>query len=174
MKERITIISRYKPYPNKAKGSLLSAVAEDSGCFDDKYWETLLTTAGNEEIVVGGDFNLKETDVDRRIEGSGITRTQHTDGSYTFKSDIGDEHRGRIIDHVLARGYSCKSWVSQNGRFLSDHIPVVAEICVTGSKKKEGRMIGNIAIPNIRPGDAGAKRRLMKEMEKIIAGGLET
>ena len=64
--------------------------------------------------------------------------------------------------------------MSQNGRFLSDHIPIVAEICVTGSKKKEGRMIGNITSPNIRPGDEGAKRRLMKEMERIIAGGLET
>jgi hypothetical protein len=37
---------------------------------------------------------------------------------------------------------------------------------VTGSKKKEGRIIGNTTIPSIRPGDAGAKRRLLKEMDK--------
>ena len=64
--------------------------------------------------------------------------------------------------------------MSQNGRFLIDHIPIVAEICVTSSKKKEGRMFGNVTIPNIRPGDVGAKRRLLKEMDKIIADGLET
>jgi len=56
---------------------------------------------------------------------------------------------------------------------LSDHIPIVAEVCVTGFKKKEGKMIGNTTIPNIRPGDAGAKRRLLKEMNKIVAEGLD-
>jgi hypothetical protein len=49
----------------------------------------------------------------------------------------------------------------------------MAEICVMGSKKQEGRMIGNVTIPNIRPGDAGAKRRLLKEMDKVIADGLD-
>jgi hypothetical protein len=37
MRERINIISTYKPYPNKAKGSLLSAVTGGDDCFDDKY-----------------------------------------------------------------------------------------------------------------------------------------
>ena len=109
MRERINIISTYKPYPKTAKGSLLSAVAEGVSCFDDKYWEARLTTACNGEAVVGGDFNLKETDVDGKIDGTGITRSQHTDDGHTFKSDIGDEHRGRTIDNVLSRGYSCKS-----------------------------------------------------------------
>jgi hypothetical protein len=34
-------------------------------------------------------------------------------------------------------------------------------------------MIGNTTIPTIRPGDAGAKRRLLKAMEKIVAEGLD-
>ena len=174
MRERINIISTYKPYPNKAKGSLLSAVTEGGECFEDRYWESLITTAGNGNVVIGGDFNLKGMEVDKKLKDSDIIREQFTEGNYTFKADIGEEHSGRTIDHILSKGYPCKSWVSQNGRFLSDHIPIVAEVCVTGSKKKEGRIIGNKTIPSIRPGDAGAKRRLLKEMDKIIADGLDT
>jgi endonuclease/exonuclease/phosphatase family metal-dependent hydrolase len=100
---------------------------------------------GNGGTVVGGDFNYKGTDVDGKIEGSGIIRSQHTDGGYTFKSDIGDEHRGKTIDHVLSRGYPCKSWVSQNGRFLSDHIPIVAEMHngIEERGRKDDRQHGN-------------------------------
>ena len=125
-------------------------------------------------MVIGGDFNLKGMDVDKKVKNSGITREEFTERNYTFRTDIGEEHSGRTIDHILSKGYPCKSWVSQNERFLSDHIPIVAEVCVTGSKKKEDRIIGNKTIPSIRPGDAGAKRRLLKEMDKIIADGLDT
>ena len=54
---------------------------------------------------------------------------------------------------------------------MSDHIPIIAEVCVNGSKKKDGRMIGNTTIPNIRPGDAGAKRRLLKDIDYLVEDG---
>ena len=80
MRERINIVSTYKPYPNKAKGSLLSAVAEDGDCFDDRYWEALITTAGIGNVVIGGDFNLKGLDIDKKINGTGVAREHYTDG----------------------------------------------------------------------------------------------
>jgi hypothetical protein len=67
MRERINIISTYKPYPHKAKGSLLSAVTEGGECFEDRYWESLITAAGNGNVVLGGDFNLKGMEVDKKF-----------------------------------------------------------------------------------------------------------
>jgi hypothetical protein len=95
------------------------------------------------------------------------------EGQYTFKSNIGEEHKGKIIDHVLTRGYPCEATVSQNGRFLIDHIPVIASVGILGVLRKEGRRLGTTQVPNIRPGDGGAMRRLKKEMDKIVAAGLK-
>jgi hypothetical protein len=174
MGERINIISTYKPYPNKAKGSLLSAVNDggDLAAFEMEYWNNLKECVGALDVVVGGDLNVKDVVVDEKIDGSGLVRIPFGDNEYTFKSDIGEEHRGKVIDHILTRGYVSTAYVSQNGRFLNDHIPIIAEITITGKSKKEGRMIGNVSTPNIRPGDEGAKRRLLKEMDKIVATGL--
>jgi hypothetical protein len=59
MGERVNVFSTYKPYPNKAKGSLLSAVNEhgDIASFDEEYWRKLKETPGL-YTVVGGDFNV--------------------------------------------------------------------------------------------------------------------
>jgi hypothetical protein len=109
MRERINIVSTYKPYPNKAKGSLLSAVTEGGECFEDRYWETLIGGAGNGKMIIGGDFNLKCYEIDERIGESGLIREQFHKGSYTFKSDIEEEQRGRTIDHILSRGHQCSA-----------------------------------------------------------------
>ena len=85
----------------------------------------------------------------------------------------GDEHRGRVIDHILTRGYVCTATLSQNGRFLNDHIPMIAKVEVKGIYKEEGRRLKNVMAPNIRPGDGGARRRLLKEFDKIVSAGLE-
>jgi hypothetical protein len=175
MGERVNIVSTYKPYPNKAKGSLLSAVNDcgDLSAFDVEYWSNLKECVGALSVVVGGDFNVNGVIVDEKVDGSGLLSIPLADNEYTFKSDIGEEHRGKVIDHILTRGYECTSHVPPNGRFLSDNIPIIAEVSVMGKRKEEGRRLGNILTPNIRPGDEGAKRRLMKEMDKITAAGLE-
>ena len=77
MRERINIVSTYRPYPNKAKGSLLSAFMEGSECFDDRYWEPLITATGNWNVILGGDFNLKGEEVDKKILDSGIAREHY-------------------------------------------------------------------------------------------------
>jgi hypothetical protein len=114
MGERVNIISTYKPYPNKAKGSLLSAVkgSGDLTAFDEEYWRCLQESMGSSEVIVGGDVNADGVIVDGKISGSGLTRIPFEDNKYTFRSDIGEEHRGRFIDHVLTRGYDCSADVS--------------------------------------------------------------
>ena len=54
-----------------------------------------------------------------------------------------------------------------------DHIPVIASLQITWVTRKEGRKLGTIQIPNFRAGDSGARRRLHKEMDKIVASGLQ-
>ena len=54
-----------------------------------------------------------------------------------------------------------------------DHIPIIASLQITGVARKEGRKLGTIQTPSIRAGDSGAKRRLLKEMDKIVASGLK-
>jgi hypothetical protein len=60
MGERVNVISTYKPYPNRAKGSLLSAVNEcgDIKSFEEEYWEKLKGASGLQNIIIGGDFNV--------------------------------------------------------------------------------------------------------------------
>jgi hypothetical protein len=112
-------------------------------------------------------------ETDRKIYGSGLTRIPFGTNEYTFMSDIGDEHRGRVIDHILTRGHVCSALVSKNGRFLNDHIPIIAKVEVNGICREQGRRLNNITVPNIRPGDGGARRRLLKEFDKIVSAGLE-
>ena len=88
MKERITIISTYKPYPNKAKGSLLSALKDEE--FEGKYWKELLSAAGEGAVIVGGDFNIGGEALDAKTAGSGLVRGVLENGQYTFRSNIGD------------------------------------------------------------------------------------
>ena len=144
----------------------------DIASFDEEYWRKLRESSGVYTII-GGDFNVGGEITDRKISGSGLTRLPFGTNEYTFKSDIGDEHRGRVIDHILTRGYVCSALVSQNGRFLNDHIPIIAKVEVDGICRKEGRRLKDITIPNIRPGDGGARRRLLKEMDRIVSAGLE-
>jgi hypothetical protein len=175
MGERVEIVSTYKPYPNKAKGSLLSAVNDcgDPAAFDADYWSRLHDSIGILGVVVGGDLNAEEGIVDEKISGLDLTRIPFGDNEYTFRSEIGDEHRGRVIDHILTKNYDCSAHISQNGRFLSDHIPIIAKVAISAKIREECRRIGNVTIPSMRPGDEGAKRRLKKEMDKIIAAGLD-
>ena len=88
-------------------------------------------------MIAGGDLNVKGTVVDEKVLGSGLLRIPFGTNEYTFKSDIGEEHKGRVIDHILARGYVCDAYVSQNGRFLNDHIPIIAEATIAGENKGE-------------------------------------
>jgi hypothetical protein len=91
MGERVIIVSTYKPYPNKAKGSPLSAVNDcgDLSAFDLEYWSNLKECVGALDVVVGGDINVKGTIVDEKVDGSGLIRIPFGDNEYTFKSDIG-------------------------------------------------------------------------------------
>ena len=120
-----------------------------------------------------GDFNLRENELDEKCRGKGTARAIYEEGEYTFKSDVTSEHRGKCIDHVLSRGYECRTWDSQDGSFIKDHMPIVAEIDITGHKKSEGRRLKQVAIPTLGSGDEGAKRRLMKELDRLIVNGLE-
>ena len=55
---------------------------------------------------------------------------------------------------------------------MSDHIPIIAEIEITGPEDRQGTRIGQKTIPTIRSGDAGAKKRLEKMMKKELTGDL--
>ena len=60
---------------------MLSAV-EDGSDFDKKYWVDLLASAGEADIVVGGDLNLNGSKVDGKISGSGLSRATYEEGHY--------------------------------------------------------------------------------------------
>ena len=110
----------------------------DLAAFDVEYWSNLKECMGSVDVVVGGDLNVKGAIVDEKVAGSGLTRIPFGDNEYTFKSDIGEEHKGRVIDHILTRGYECTAYVSQNGRFLNDHIPIIAETNISGKRREKG------------------------------------
>jgi hypothetical protein len=88
MGERINIVSTYKPYPNKAKGSLLSAVNDcgDLATFEMEYWGNLKKCVGALNTVVGGDFNVKGELIDEKVGGSGLKRVPFGENEYTFKT----------------------------------------------------------------------------------------
>ena len=103
----------------------------------------------------------------------GITRIPTDPAHYTFKAGIGTEHVGRCIDHIMSNSSKCTAEVSQNGRFLSDHMPLVATITVTGIEKNQGTRLKQMVIPTIKAGDTGARKRLEKMMAKTLGGDLE-
>ncbi len=63
--------------------------------------------------MVGGDLNLEEAAVDAKIINSGLERIKCEEGQCAFRSDIGGEHRGKIIEHIMAKGYACRATVSK-------------------------------------------------------------
>ena len=73
----------------------------------------------------------------------------------------------------MYKGYDCRARVSMNGSFLRDHIPIIAEVEVHGSRTEGGRRIESGPSLSIRAGDAGAIRKLNKEFERLIEEGLE-
>jgi hypothetical protein len=139
--------------------------------FEDKYWDVLRDNTRKGHVVIGGDFNMTDIEIDNKKELFGITRSPIGDG-YTFKSEIGGEEVGRIIDHVLTIGLACETKVTDNGRFLRDHIPLVSKIGISGTASKKGKRLSQLVVPMIRAGDSGAKRRLEKEMNKYLSGDL--
>ena len=97
------IISTYRPYPNDAKGSLRSAIKEGLEDFEFWYWEMIRTNSGR-SVVIGGEINLRSDKTDKNLEGTVIKRAGYEEGQYTFKQDIGTEHTGRCIDHIMYKG----------------------------------------------------------------------
>ena len=91
MGERVNIVSTYKPYPNKAKGSLLSAVNNggDLTAFEEEYWSNLKECVGTLDVVVGGDLNVKGTTVDEKVDGSGLIRIPFGENEYTSRETLG-------------------------------------------------------------------------------------
>ena len=172
-RQRVIVVSTYRPYTNKAKGSLRSAIKEGDEDVEVRYWEAMRTAVDGDLVIVGGDFNMLGDELDDRIDGMGLVRALYDGNEYSFKSDVGLEHGGRVIDHVLSKGVDCGAHISQSGRFLKDHMPIVAEIHIQGVLEKVGKRVKQVNIPTIRPGDEGAKRRLLKEFEKVIAKGLD-
>jgi exonuclease III len=73
-KERIEIISTYKPYPNTAKGSLLTAVDDGEGDFEGRYWRLLKQISEDGPVVIGGDFNMNEEKMDEVLKRTHIKR----------------------------------------------------------------------------------------------------
>ena len=100
---------------------------------------------------------ISDVQDDAVCNGMGITRIPTDPTHYTFKAGIGAEHAGRCIDHILSKGPGCSASVSQNGRFLSDHMPIVASIEITGIEKNQGNRLKQSTIPTIKAGDTEAK-----------------
>ena len=50
---------------------------------------------------------------------------------------------------------------------------MIVEVTLNGAPHREGTRLKQTVIPTIRPGDAGAKRRIKKEMETHLCGKLE-
>jgi exonuclease III len=59
--EKLEIISTYRPYPNKAKGSLREAMSKVGGEFEERYWDIMRKSTEGKKLVVGGDINLNKT-----------------------------------------------------------------------------------------------------------------
>jgi exonuclease III len=164
--QKVTVISTYRPYENDAKGSLRSALKKEyEGNFEDKYWDSIRENTRKGRVVIGGDFNMTGIEMDNRLRNYGLVRSDIGEG-YTFKAEIGGEEVGRVIDHALTRELACEARATENGRFLRDHIPLIASVEIRGVAQKKGKRLAQIVVPMIRAGDSGARRRLEKEMEK--------
>jgi exonuclease III len=170
--QKVTVISTYGPYENDAKGSLRSALKKEyEGNFEDKYWDSIRENTRKGRVVIGGDFNMTGIEMDNRLRNYGLVRSDIGEG-YTFKAEIGGEEVGRVIDHALTRELACEARATENGRFLRDHIPLIASVEIRGVAQKKGKRLAQIVVPMIRAGDSGARRRLEKEMEKNLSGDL--
>ena len=151
---KIGIVSTYRPYENKAKGSLRSALSKGTDDFEEDYWEALRGSVDAGAILIGGDFNLGSAEIDQKIEDMGIKRIELQEGEYTFKAEIGDEG-GRVIDHILQKGLDIVASTSQSPEFLRDHIPMIVEVTLNGAPHREGTRLKQTVIPTIRPGMRG-------------------
>ena len=92
-KKKMEIISTYKPYPSNAKGSLLTAVNDVEGDFEDRYWRLLKQSTNKGSVVIGGDFNMNEEKMDEVLKRTHIKRVCFEEGRYTFKCDVGTKHK---------------------------------------------------------------------------------
>jgi exonuclease III len=102
--KKMEIISTYRPYPNKAKGSLREAMPKVGGEFEERYWDIIRKSTEGKKLVVGGDFNLNKSLMKVKSKELNIKLCELEDGEVTYKSEIGQEHTGACIDHVLTKG----------------------------------------------------------------------
>ena len=172
-KTKVGILSTYRPYENDAKGSLRTTASKGTEDFEEYYWDNLDRNTGGKNIIVGGDFNLTAEELEDRTNGMVLKRIGTDPAHYTFKAGIGTEHVGRCIDHIMSNSADCIAEVSQNRSFLSDHMPLVATLMITGIEKKQGERLKQTVIPTIKAGDAGARKRLENKMAKTLGGDLE-
>jgi hypothetical protein len=170
--EQITIIPTYRPCTNNAAGSLRTAMGNESGDFEERYWDSIRRCLKGKRIVWGGDFNLNRNDLMERIIGMDMELLELEEGAYTYIADVGGEGRGRVIDHALVRGCNAESVVTEDGSFVRDHIPLVVAVEIMGEIKKEGKRRKETYPPMIRAGDEGAKKKLEKAMKKHLSGDL--
>ena len=106
------------------------------GGFEERYWDIIRKSTEEKKIIVGGDFNLNKSLMKAKSKELNIKLCELEDGDVTYKSEIGQEHTGACIDHVLTKGVVCRVKVTENGLFLQDHITIVVEVMING---KHGR-----------------------------------
>ena len=102
--KKVEIISTYRPYPNKAKGSLREAMPKIGGEFEGRYWDVLRKNTEGKKLIIGGDFNLNKTLMRTKSEELNVKLCDLEKGDVTYKSEIGQEHTGACIDHILTKG----------------------------------------------------------------------
>lgn len=98
------------------------------------------TIAGNQPVILTGDFNGNHTtEWYLSIANSGTLRDTYREVKYPYVNNGTFQNFGRnlnandIIDHVfITQHFSVKRWGvltdSYNGKFPSDHFPVLAEV----------------------------------------------
>ena len=88
----------------------------------------------------------------------------------TFRRKHGSTVQESCIDHVVWSG-RCASgcYVTEDGRFTTDHIPLIGWI--------DERVINEVGVrksfcraPSMKAGDKGASRRFKKEIERELRG----
>lgn len=98
------------------------------------------TIAGNQPVILTGDFNGNHnTEWYLSIANSGVLRDTYREVKYPYVNNGTFQNFGRnlnandIIDHIfITQHFSVKRWGvltdSYNGKFPSDHFPVLAEV----------------------------------------------
>jgi endonuclease/exonuclease/phosphatase family metal-dependent hydrolase len=110
--------------------------------------DSIRSIAGNDPVILTGDFNCTSSDKAYRIIANGLddcrslTGSQETAFQTTFIGFPADLKKSEDIDHIfLGRGnyFTVRSYqvllFNVEGKFPSDHLPVIVEVLTTSVKK---------------------------------------